>query len=55
MGVPMEQHRYTVWLCNINRIASFHCVTGYELHTFSSHEFFLNFLRSLQEQGYRFQ
>lgn len=51
----MEQRDYTVWLCDANRIASFHRVTGYERHTFSSHEFFLNFLHSLQEQGYRFQ
>ena len=51
----MEDHSYTVWLCGVNRIASFHRVIGYEQYTFSNHEFFLKFLHGLQEQGYRFQ
>lgn len=51
----MKQRNYTVWLCDANRIASFHSVTGYEQHTFSCHEFFMGFLHSLQERGYRFQ
>lgn len=51
----MEERNYTVWLCDVNRIASFHSVTGYERHTFSCHEFFMGFLHSLQERGYRFQ
>ena len=51
----MEKHTYTVWLCDVNRIASFHSVSGYEKHEFSCHEFFLGFLHSLQERGYRFQ
>ena len=51
----MEQRSYTVWLCDETRIASFHSVTGYEQHTFSSHAFFIIFLHSLQERGYRFQ
>ena len=46
---------YTVWLCDTNRIASFHSVTGYEPHSFTCHEFFMGFLHSLQERGYRFQ
>ena len=51
----MEQRNYTVWLCDANRIASFHSVSGYELHSFTCHEFFMGFLCSLQERGYRFQ
>lgn len=51
----MEERNYTVWLCNTNRIASFHNVTGYEQHSFTCHEFFMGFLHSLQERGYRFQ
>ncbi len=51
----MEQRKYTVWLCDANRIASFHSVIGYEPHSFAYHEFFMSFLHSLQERGYRFQ
>ena len=51
----MEQRSYTVWLCDTNRIASFHSVSGYEQHSFTCHEFFMGFLHSLQERGYRFQ
>ena len=51
----MEQSRYIVWLSDEARIASFHSVAGYEERTFSCHEFFLSFLHSLQERGYRFQ
>ena len=51
----MEERNYTVWLCNTNRIASFHNITGYEQHSFTCHEFFMGFLHSLQERGYRFQ
>jgi len=51
----MKQHSYTVWLCDTNRIASFHRVTGYEPHSFTCHEFFmlqrfLQLLRSLRER-----
>ena len=51
----MEQRNYTVWLCDTDRIASFHRVAGYKPHSFSCHEFFMGFLHSLQERGYRFQ
>lgn len=51
----MEKQNYMVWLCDVNQIASFHSVVGYELHTFVSHEFFMGFLHTLQERGYRFQ
>jgi len=46
---------YIVWLNEANRIASFHQVEGYQSRTFTSHDFFISFLHSLQEQGYRFQ
>ena len=46
---------HTVWLNEESRIASFHSVTGYEPHSFTCHEFFMGFLHSLQERGYRFQ
>lgn len=52
---PMEKHDYTVWLCDTTRIASFHCVNGYEQRSFVCHDLFMGFLHSLQEQGYRFQ
>lgn len=45
----------TVWLNEQARIASFHCVAGYEERSFTCHEFFMGFLRSLQDRGYRFQ
>ena len=51
----MEDRNYTVWLCDVNRIASFHSVADYEAHSFTCHEFFMCFLHSLQERGYRFQ
>ena len=51
----MEQHDYIIWFCTETRIASFHSVEGYEQRTFTSREFFMGFLQSLQMQGYRFQ
>lgn len=51
----MEQNDYTVWLCDAERIASFHSVADYERRSFTCHEFFMGFLHMLQEQGYRFQ
>ena len=36
-------------------LASFHAVHGYQSQSFHLHEFFMNYLRSLQERGYRFQ
>lgn len=44
-----------VWLNEQDRIASFHQVDGYEKQTFNTHDFFMKFLHSLQERGYRFQ
>lgn len=51
----MEQRHYIVWLDEQARIASFHNVAGYEKRSFTCHEFFMSFLHSLQERGYRFQ
>ena len=50
MGKP-----YIVWLCETCRIASFHPVEGYRQQCFTTHEFFLNDLQQLKNQGYRFQ
>ena len=46
---------HTVWVGEEDRIASFHAVEHYEPQTFSCHDYFINFLRSLQERGFRFQ
>ena len=46
---------YVVWMDGQTRIASFHCVEGYQQQIFSCHSIFMGFLQSLQEQGYRFQ
>ena len=45
----------TVWLDEQARIASFHSVAGYEERSFRCHDYFMGFLISLQERGYRFQ
>lgn len=46
---------YIVWISSTDRIASFRQVDGYEKKIFTTHEFFMNFLHGLQENGYRFQ
>ena len=46
---------HTVWIGEEDRIASFHAVDDYELQTFSCHDYFIQYLRSLQERGFRFQ
>ena len=46
---------HTVWLSEKSRIASFHSVSGFKKHDFSNHSYFMGFLHSLQERGYRFQ
>ena len=50
----MEQ-LYTVWISEACRIASFHPMEGYRKQSFMTHEFFLNYLQQLQNQGYKFQ
>lgn len=44
-----------VWLNKKERIASFHYVPGYQKQEFYRREIFINYLKSLQECGYRFQ
>ena len=52
-----ERHpeSYTVWLDETARIASFHEIVGYQRHNYNNHSYFMDFLYSLQERGYRFQ
>ena len=50
-----EVANHIVWLSEQDRIASFHHVEGYYTQTFTCHDFFMSFLHSLQERGYRFQ
>lgn len=50
-----ETNQNIVWLSEKDRIASFHPVDGYESQSFSCHEFFMAFLHTLQERGFRFQ
>ena len=45
----------TVWLDMEHRVASFHPVEGWQKQSFQVREFFLSYLHTLQEQGYRFQ
>ena len=45
----------TVWLDETARIASFHEIIGYQRHDYTNHSYFMDFLDSLQERGYRFQ
>ena len=46
---------HTVWVGEKDRIASFHVVDSYERKSFTCHEGFIHYLRSLQERGFRFQ
>lgn len=46
---------YRVWVGERDRIASFHEVEGYRPETFVNHDLFIQFLRQLQEKGFRFQ
>jgi len=59
MGVIEEVEKdpdaHIVWINEEKRIASFHAVDGYAEQIFASHEFFMNFLHSLQERSFRFQ
>lgn len=50
---PPEIH--TVWISEQDRIASFHAISGYQRHDYHNHSYFMAFLHSLQEHGYRFQ
>ena len=44
-----------VWLDEQELIVSFHEVDQYRRYDFHTREYFMCFLQSLQQQGYRFQ
>lgn len=46
---------HTIWVNEQDRIASFHLVEGYQAHSFQNMDFFLDYVYSLQERGFRFQ
>ncbi len=46
---------HIVWIGEEDRIASFHAVDRYKRQTFTCHDYFIKYLRSLQERGFRFQ
>lgn len=50
-----NETKHTVWIGHQDRIASFHPVENYTPQSFLSYETFHNFLRGLQECGYKFQ
>ena len=47
--------KYMLWLDVKNKIVSFHEETGYEKVEFSVRDYFLNYLFSASNTGYRFQ
>lgn len=49
------KEKWMVWIDHTDQIASFHFVDGYQQRDFLCRDFFMNFLQSLQEKGYRFQ
>lgn len=50
---PSKVH--TVWIGEEDRIVSFHAVDTYRLQTFACYDFFMKYLHTLQERGFRFQ
>lgn len=48
-------NEWVVWMDADQRIASFHAMKGYREQCFRNHDYFLEFLHGLQQQGYRFQ
>ena len=53
--IELDPEAHIVWINEEKRIASFHAVDGDAEQIFASHEFFMNFLHSLQERSFRFQ
>lgn len=45
---------HTVWINEKERVAAFRAITGYTAQAFTTHECFMNYLLSLQGQGFRF-
>ena len=52
MIAAAEPQVWTVWLDQVQKIASFHAVDGYE---FRDHSHFLHYMEDLQNSGYLFQ
>ena len=50
-----QPETHTVWVSEKQRIASFHAAESYAAQTFVNRDFFMDYLRSLQERGFRFQ
>ncbi len=44
-----------VWLNEKERIASFHCVDGYQRREFRSHDDLMDYLKGLLQRNFRFQ
>ncbi len=44
-----------VWVGEAERVVSFHPVDAYQLEIFQDRERWLQYLRTLQERGFRFQ
>lgn len=55
MEAAEKTKRHIVWVGEKDRVASFHAVEDYTLHTFDCHENFILYLQSLQRKGFRFQ
>ena len=46
---------HTIWISEQDGIASFHAVEGYMAQTFVNYDFFMSYIRSLQDRRFRFQ
>ena len=53
--LEQNQKVHTVWVGEKDRVASFHAVDSYERQAFSCHDYFMKYLRAMQERGFRFQ
>ena len=50
-----ERPRWRIWVDTQRKIVSFHEVPQFEVVAFALHEYFLNYIQSLSDSGYRFQ
>lgn len=55
LKTQQETKLHTVWIGEEDRIASFHAVKDYTMRTFECHDYFIHFLQTLQQRGFRFQ
>ena len=55
MTAAAETQVWTVWLDQVQKIASFHAVEGYDQCEFRDHSHFLHYMEDLQNSGYLFQ